>query len=63
MWNRKASEKDVNNFFVNRLPAELDQNVLVKIPYVDIGRLAPRHVLTVVLNIHESGLYQLGTKD
>lgn len=39
---------------------ETGQNVLVKIPDVDRGRLAPRNVLAVVLS-EKDGLYQLGT--
>lgn len=44
-------------------PAEIGQNVVVKVPDVDRGRLAPRSVLAVVLNVNESSLYKLGTKD
>ena len=44
-------------------PAEVGQNVLVKVPDVDRGRLAPRNVLDVVLKINENGLYKLGTKE
>ncbi|KAF2881158.1 hypothetical protein ILUMI_25017, partial [Ignelater luminosus] len=39
---------------------EIGQNVLVKIPDVDRGRLAPRNILAVVLSEREE-LYQLGT--
>lgn len=39
---------------------DIGQNVLVKIPDVDRGRLAPRNVLAVVLSEKED-LYQLGT--
>lgn len=43
-------------------PAAVGQNVIVKVPDIDRGRLAPRSVLAVVLNVNESGLYELGTK-
>nr|XP_022920129.1 uncharacterized protein LOC111428710 [Onthophagus taurus] len=39
---------------------EIGQNVLVKIPDVDRGRLAPRNILAVVLS-EKDDLYQLGT--
>ncbi|KAK5645096.1 hypothetical protein RI129_006396 [Pyrocoelia pectoralis] len=43
-------------------PIKVGQNVVVKVPDVDRGRLAPRNVLAVVLSVNESGLYKLGTK-
>lgn len=47
-----------------KLPsAECGQNVVVKVPDVDRGRLAPRSVLAVVLSVNGSGLYKLGTKE
>ncbi|KAK4877438.1 hypothetical protein RN001_009944 [Aquatica leii] len=45
------------------LPIKVGQNVVVKVPDVDRGRLAPRNVLAVVLSVNESGLYKLGTKE
>lgn len=44
-------------------PAEVGQNVLVKTPDVDRGRLASRNVLAVVLSVHQSDMYQLRTKE
>ncbi|KAH0810939.1 hypothetical protein GEV33_011852 [Tenebrio molitor] len=44
-------------------PAEIGQNVVVKVPDVDRGRLAPRSVVAVVLSVNESSLYKLGTKE
>ncbi|KAK4875911.1 hypothetical protein RN001_012333 [Aquatica leii] len=44
-------------------PIKVSQNVVVKVPDVDRGRLAPRNVLAVVLSVNESGLYKLGTKE
>jgi len=41
-------------------PAEVGQNVVVKVPDVNSGRVAPRNVLAVV---NESGLYKLGIKE
>ncbi|KAK4879816.1 hypothetical protein RN001_007962 [Aquatica leii] len=47
-----------------KLPSiKVGQNVVVKVPDVDRGRLAPRNVLAVVLSVNESGLYKLGTKE
>lgn len=43
-------------------PAGVGDTVLVKIPEVDRGRLAPRNVMAVVMNkTSDSDLYQLGT--
>nr|CAI5861660.1 unnamed protein product [Callosobruchus analis] len=44
-------------------PAEVGQNVVVKVPNVDKGRLAPRSVLAVALSINYSILFKLGTKE
>ncbi|XP_024879377.1 SCAN domain-containing protein 3-like [Temnothorax curvispinosus] len=44
-------------------PAEVGQNVVVKVPDVDRGRLAPRNVLAAVLSVNKCGLYKLGTKN
>ena len=35
---------------------------MVLVPDLDRGRLAPRNILAVVVDISPSGLYQLGTK-
>nr|CAI5851390.1 unnamed protein product [Callosobruchus analis] len=43
-------------------PAEISQYVVVKVPDVDSGRLAPRSVMAVVLSVNDSSLYKLGTK-
>jgi hypothetical protein len=45
------------------LAADIGTNVVVRMPDVDRGRLAPRNVLAVVVDINSSGLYQLGTKE
>nr|CAI5856442.1 unnamed protein product [Callosobruchus analis] len=44
-------------------PAEIGQNVVVKVPDVDRARLVPRSVLAVILNVNDSSLYKLGTKE
>ncbi|XP_050303513.1 SCAN domain-containing protein 3-like [Anthonomus grandis grandis] len=44
-------------------PIDVGKTVIIRVPDVDRGRLAPRNVLAVVLSINDSGLYQLGTKD
>jgi hypothetical protein len=50
--------------FNSRLPAvDIGTNVVVRVPDVDRGRLAPRNVLEVVVGINSSGLYLLGTKE
>ncbi|CAH2015103.1 unnamed protein product [Acanthoscelides obtectus] len=52
-----------------KLTKEIDKvikallTVILRVPDVDRGRLALRNELAVVLNINDSGLYQLGTKD
>jgi len=49
----------------SRLPAvDIGTNVVVvRVPDLDRGRLAPRNVLTVVFDVISSGLYLLGTKE
>lgn len=44
-------------------PAEIGTSVVVRVPDVDRGRLAPRNVLAVVTQVKSSGLYELGTKN
>lgn len=44
-------------------PITVGQNVMVGVPDVDRGRLAPRSVLTVVLDVDSSGMYRLGSKE
>ena len=36
---------------------------MVRVPDLDRGRLAPRNVLAVVVDVNSSGLYLLGTKE
>jgi len=48
----------------SRLPAVgIGTNVVIRVPDLDRGRLAPRNVLAVVVDINTSGLYLLGTKE
>jgi len=48
----------------SRLPAvDTGTNVAVRVPDLDRGRLAPRNVLAVVVDVNSSGLYLLGTKE
>ena len=48
----------------SRLPAVyIGTNVVVRVPDLDRGRLAPRNVLAVVVDVSSSGLYLLGTKE
>ena len=41
----------------------LGQNVVGRVPDLDRGRLAPRNVLAVVVDVNFSGLYLLDTKE
>jgi len=48
----------------SRLPAvDIGTNVVVKVPDLDRGRIAPRNVLAAVVDVSSSGLYLLGTKE
>ena len=48
----------------SRLPAvDIGTNVVVRVPDLDRGRLAPRHVLAVVIDVNSLGLYLLGKKE
>jgi len=48
----------------SRLPAvDIGTNVVVRVFDLDRGRLAPRNVLVVVVDVSTSGLYLLGTKE
>jgi len=48
----------------SRLPAvDIGTDVVVRVPDLDRGRLAPRNVLAVVVDVSSSGLYLLGTKE
>ena len=48
----------------SRLPAvDIGTNVVVRVPDLDRGRLAPRNVLAVVVDVTSSGLYLLGTNE
>jgi len=48
----------------SRLSAvDIGTNVVVRVPDLDRGRLAPRNVLAVVADVNSSGLYLLGTKE
>ena len=48
----------------SRLPAvDIGTNVVIRVPDLDRGCLAPRNVLAVVVDVSSSGLYLLGTKE
>jgi len=48
----------------SRLPVvDTGSNVVVRVPDLDRGRLAPRNVPAVVVDVSSSGLYLLGTKE
>jgi len=44
-------------------PVDIGTNVVVMVPDLDRGRLAPRNVLAVIVDVSSSGLYLLGTKE
>jgi len=47
----------------SRLPAvDIGTNGVVRVPNLDRGRLAPRNLLAVAVDVNSSGLYLLGTK-
>jgi len=47
-----------------RLPAvDIRANAVVRVPDLDRGRLAPRNVLAVVVDVNSSGFYLWGTKE
>jgi len=47
-----------------RHPAiDIGTNVVVRVPDLDWGRLAPRNVLAAVADVSSSGLCLLGTKE
>jgi len=48
----------------SRLPAvDIGTDVVVRVPDLDRGRLTPRYVLAVIVDVNSSGLYLLGTKE
>jgi hypothetical protein len=48
----------------SRLPqVDIGTNVVVRVPDLDRGRLAPRNVLAGFVDVNSSGLYLLGTKE
>ena len=48
----------------SRFPAvDIGTYVVARVPDLDRGRLAPRNVLAVVVDVNSSGLYLLGTKE
>jgi hypothetical protein len=52
------------SLYNSRLPAvDIGTNVVVRVPDLDRGRLAPRNILAVVVDVNSSGLYLLGTQE
>jgi len=69
-WARRCKsgqeqQAEKNGFSLNsRLPAvDIGTNVVVRVPDIDRGRLAPRNVLAVVVDVNTSGFYLLGPKE
>ena len=61
---REQQTKKTVSLSNSRLPAvDIGTNVVVRVPDLDRGRLAPRNVLAVVVDVSSSGLYLLGTKE
>jgi len=42
---------------------QCETNIVVRVPDLDRGRLAPRTVLAVIVDVSSSGIYLLGTKE
>jgi len=60
----EQAEKNCFSLSNSRLPAvDTGTNVVVRVPDLDQGRLAPRNILAVVVDVSFSGLYLLGTKE
>ena len=48
----------------SRLPAvDIGTNVVVRVPDLGRGRLPPRNVLVIVVDVFSSGIYLLGTRE
>jgi hypothetical protein len=61
---RKNKLKKMVSLSKLRLPAvDIVTNVVVRVPGFYRGRLAPRNVLAVVVDVDSSGLYLLDTKE
>ena len=60
--NKKQKKKIVSLSNSRRPALNTGTNVVVRVPDVDRGRLAPRNVLAVVVDVTSSGLFLLGTK-
>ena len=61
---KQQAQKMVSLSPTQRLPAvDIGTNVVVRVPDLDRGRLAPRNVLAVVVDVNSSGLYLLGTQE
>ena len=63
IWSGTKAQKMVS-LSNSRLPAvDIGTNVVIRVPELDRGRLAPRNVPAVVIDVNTSGLYLLGTKE
>lgn len=59
----KQAEKMLQQSHKKFSPADVGDNVLVNIPDVDRGRLAPRNIVAVIMEKTTEDLYVLGTKN
>ena len=60
---RNNKLKNMVSLSNSRLAAvDTGTNVVVRVPDLDRGRLAPRNVLAVVVDVNTFGLHLLGTK-
>jgi hypothetical protein len=64
IWSGTASSKKTVSLSNSRLPVvDIGTKVVVRVPELYRGRLAPKNVLAVVVDVNSCGLYPLGTKE
>ena len=54
---------ELKKWFLSPTQVYIGTNVVVRVPDLDRGCLAPRNVLAVVVDVSSSGLYLLGKKE
>ena len=64
IWSGTTSSKKMVSLSNSSIPAfDTGTNVVVRVPDLGRGRLAPINVLAVVVDVISSGVYLLGTKE
>ena len=63
IWTGTTNSKTGFSLQLKTSAVDIGTNVVVRVPDLDRGRLAPRNVLAVVVDVNFSGLYLLGTKE